>query len=173
MPKRHNRAGRWRADRQGTTEPVPAPAERPTRWTTEYYEDAHGRSPFARWFADQLSSYEQAVLAAAVEQVLEVVGIDICQSEWGKALGQGLFEFRVRQSLHAVRTFGMIDPPAATPGEDQTVLLRVFVTFHGAKVVLLLHGYNKGKDPSPRRQNAEITKARRLLRDWHRQQGTH
>lgn len=153
----------------GRRRPAEAGNARPQRWRAEYYEDGRGRSPFARWFERDLTSYEQAVLAAAVKQVLEVVGIDICSSEWGKSLGDGLYEFRVRQSLHAIRTYGQSPTPLARPGEDRAVLLRAFVTFYGDRVVLLLHGLNKGRGPSTRKQQKEIAKARRLLKDWRRQ----
>ena len=32
--------------------------------------------------------------------------------------------------------------------------------------VLMLHGYDKGKDNSPTRQNKEIQRAQRMLRAW-------
>lgn len=121
---------------------------------------------FDRWFSKELTPYEQAVFRAAVENILEVYGMDICSGEWGKALGHGLFEFRIRQSLHAILTFGHDDPRPAEPGEDKEVLLRAFVTFHGDKVVLLLHGLNKGKDSSEKRQNKEIARARAILKTW-------
>lgn len=143
--------------------------DRPEYWRVDYDEDAHGRSPFAKWFQKKLTPYEQAVLTAAIEQVLRVLGTDICESEWGKPLGQGLYEFRVRRSLHAIRTGGLPNTPPAPPGQDRTVLPRVFLTFHGKRIVLLLHGLNKGRDPSPRRQQSEIKRARRILEDWKRQ----
>jgi putative component of toxin-antitoxin plasmid stabilization module len=129
------------------------------QWTSET------ESAFDRWFSS-LGPYKQAVLSAAIENVLEVYGMDICSMEWGKNLGGGLYEFRIRQSLHAVMTFGNVDSAKAKPGEDQTVLLRVFITFHGEKVVLLMSGYDKGKDNSDKRQNKEIAKARSLLTSW-------
>lgn len=46
-------------------------------WTAEVYVDRHGHSPFAKWFENDFKPYEQAVLSAAVKQVLEVMGIDI------------------------------------------------------------------------------------------------
>jgi hypothetical protein len=46
----------------------------------------------------------------------------------------------------------------------------VFVHFHGSRVVLLLGGYDKGKDPSERRQRREIAQARKCLADWRRRQ---
>lgn len=69
-----------------------------TKWTIEYEGDA-----FARFFSG-LGNYEQAVLTAAIEHVLAVHGIDICSGEWGKPLSGGLYEFRVRKSLHAIFT---------------------------------------------------------------------
>jgi hypothetical protein len=47
-------------------------------------------------------------------------------------------------------------------------LFRVFCHTHGDRLILLLAGYDKGADPSPRRQNAEIALARARLRDWQR-----
>lgn len=65
---------------------------------------------------------------------------------------------------------------APTRGTSQIVsrvpsvtLLRVFVAFHGNRVVLLLDGYDKAADPSPKRQQREITAARKLLTAWRAQ----
>jgi hypothetical protein len=52
-------------------------------------------------------------------------------------------------------------PPGGKKGER--VLLRVFFHSYGKRVVLLLGGYNKGKDPSERRQQREIATARKRL----------
>lgn len=56
------------------------------------------------------------------------------------------------------------------PEDSESILLRVFVAFHGNQVVLLLDGYDKGSDPSPKRQQREIAAARKLLADWKAQQ---
>ncbi len=50
------------------------------------------------------------------------------------------------------------------------VLLRVFCHAHGKKVVLLLAGYDTGKEPSAKRQNAEIKRAKQRLTRWKAQQ---
>jgi hypothetical protein len=55
-------------------------------------------------------------------------------------------------------------PDAA--GQREKVLLRVFVHFYGDKVILLLDGYDKGKDPKARRQQREVAQARRLLKQF-------
>ena len=131
-----------------------------SKWSTQTL------SEFDRWYSKELTSYEQAVFTAAVENILEVYGMEICSGEWGKALGQGLYEFRIRQSLHAIMTFGHAEPSIAKPGEDREVLLRAFVTFHGDKATLLIHGLNKKNDSSKKRQDKEIAKARGVLKTW-------
>lgn len=60
------------------------------RWSIEY--DQGGK--FERFFST-LGNYEQAVLVAAIENVLEPYGIDICHGDCGKSLGQNLYEFRI------------------------------------------------------------------------------
>jgi len=60
-------------------------------------------------------------------------------------LGGGLFEFRLR---------------------DSELLLRVFCHAYGDRIVLLLHGYDKGVDPSDKRQAREIAEARHGLARW-------
>jgi hypothetical protein len=42
--------------------------------------------------------------------------------------------------------------------------------FHGAKVILLWGGYDKGADPKERRQQREIAEARRLLAQFKERQ---
>ncbi len=91
----------------------------------------------------------------------------VASTEWGKALGQGLYELRIRRSLHAIRTWGVSDPPPASNAQDrEPVLLRVFFSVHGNRVVLLFQAYDKGGDPSDKRQRKEISEARRHLRAW-------
>lgn len=134
-------------------------------WSVEYEGDAFERFLFS------LPTYEQAVLVAAVERVLEVYGIDICSGEWGKPLGDGLYEFRIRKSLRTILVSAGLDAPEEA-GTDRSVLLRVFCTFHGDKIVSLYHGYNKKTDPSEKRQQREIAKARKIHERWKRQRKT-
>jgi len=115
-----------------------------TPFTLEFYEDKRGLEPAKRWM-DDLDANAQRVLAAALEEVLAHQGIGVCGSEWGRQLGGGLFEFRVR---------------------NDALLLRVFCHAYGDKVVLLLSGYDKGRDVSAKRQQKEIERARRLLKEF-------
>ena len=132
------------------------------RWSVEYYGDRFER------FVRTLPEYEQAVLFAAVENVLQVHGIDICSGEWGKPLGGGLFEFRIRMPLHRILAAAG-DDRMRDSSREHSVLLRVFCTFHGSKVIVLFHGYDKKRDPSSKRQQREIARARALHERWKRQ----
>ncbi len=131
-------------------------------WTTEYFDDR-----FERFFLS-LSGYQQAVLAAAVEYFLEVYGPDICAGEWGKALGGGLYEFRISKSLAAIYSAAGVDK-GLRPGDERRVLIRLFCTFYGKRVVLIFHGYDKRRDSSPKRQQKEIAKARAAHARWKRE----
>jgi hypothetical protein len=119
-------------------------------------------------FRASLDPYRQVVLDAAVSTFLARQGHNVCGTEWGKALGGGLYEFRIRRTLSAVCHEAGIDVPASAP-PDQKVLLRVFFAVEGARIVLLLSGYDKAQDPSGRRQDREITHARKILKAHQRQ----
>jgi len=132
-------------------------------WTLKPYRRPDGSYPY-QTFVKKLDPYEQRVLDAAVQVVLVRQGHNVCGTEWGTALGRGLYEFRVRQSLSAIcQEPGMVIPDGFNG--DSEVLLRVFFAVEGNRIVLLLGGYDKGKDPSGRRQNREIEGARRLLKE--------
>ncbi|MFV0316916.1 MAG: hypothetical protein ACK5O2_08130 [Microthrixaceae bacterium] len=133
----------------------------PGDWTPEPFEADDGTIPFQR-FVDDLSDFKFVALDTAIDRVLSARGIDLVRTEWLKALGEGLHEFRVRHDADEVaRRFGGDVPDIE--GRPEKVLLRVFVHFYGQKVILLLGGYDKGDAPKPRRQQREIAEARRLL----------
>lgn len=129
-------------------------------YTIEFYEE-DGRSPVEQWMESDLSDVELAALLSALEHVLRHRGVGVCGTEWGKQLGGGLFEFRVRHT--AAEIARMHGEPIGGGKPAQRVLLRVFCHAYGAKIVLLLNGYNKGADPSGRRQQREIAVARKRL----------
>ena len=132
------------------------------------FEADDGTMPFEQ-FVDDLSDFKFVALDSAIDRVLSVRGIDLVRTEWLKALGEGLHEFRVRHDADEVaRMFGGEAP--VVDGQPEKVLLRVFVHFHGQKVVLLLGGYDKGDDPNERRQQREIAEARRLLAQFKERQ---
>lgn len=135
-----------------------------TTWITEFYEDDSGRRPVELWM-DSITVAEFAALRAAILRVLEVRGVELGSTPWLKALGEGLFEFRVRHDAATIEALYGSTPNTEQPTQRK-ILLRLFVHFHGNKVILLLHGYDKGGDDSSRRQNKEIQEARKRLAHW-------
>lgn len=133
-------------------------------WSVEMYTDVRGHCPIQGWF-DGLSAAKFAAMDAAIRHRLQKQGIDLARSAWLKPLGGGLYEFRVRST--AAEIVRMYTDAGHVPPEDtETILLRVFVSFHGNRVVLLLDGYDKAADPSLKRQQREIAAARKLLVLW-------
>jgi hypothetical protein len=128
----------------------------------EFYEDENGDTPVLRWLREELTPTKRRALGHAMNEVLQRLGVGVCATEFGKQLGGGLFEFRLRRDLRELAPVGETD--------SGKILLRVFCHAHGKRLILLVGGYDKGEHPSLRRQNAEITLARARLRDWRRRQ---
>ena len=141
-------------------------ADRPA-WTVEFYADAEGREPIRKWL-DGLSEVKRDAVVAAFTHVLSRLGPDACGTEWAKNLGRGLYELRIRHS--AEETAAMFGGGARGRRSGQAIVLRVFFHAHGRRIVLLLGGYDKGRDPSERRQQREIDTARRRLEDFRTRQ---
>jgi len=141
------------------------------QWEVLYWVDERGNSPFATWYS-KLDEYQQAVVTAVITRIIAKLGIDVCDTEFGKPLGMGLYEIRVRMSLEAIQCWRASheEKPRGIPRSNRRVLLRIFCTFTGNKVVIFFQGYDKGKDPSARRQQREIARARKMLAQW-RQSG--
>lgn len=130
-------------------------------WELEFYQDENGREPCRSWI-QELSREKRLAIETALEHVLAVRGLDVVETEFGKALGKGLYEFRLRWTAKEVaEKVGAV--LSETPRESESILLRVFFCTAGRKIVLLLSGYDKGVDGGGRRQDAEIARARKYL----------
>jgi phage-related protein len=135
----------------------------------EFYADADGDRPVHRWLTGELSARQRRALGVAMFEYLQRYGAGVCSSEFGKALGDGLYEFRLRHDLpELVRRSGGEYRSAPDEGSPQKMLLRVFFAVYGDRVVLLLGGYDKAKTPGTKRQQSEIETARARLREWKR-----
>lgn len=110
----------------------------------DFYEDGAGRKPALEWLQG-LERRQRRIVGTALRELLAHQGINICSTSFGRQLGEGLFEFRLR---------------------EEELLVRVFCHAHGQRLILLLGGYDKGKDPARKRQEAEIAEARRRLKAW-------
>jgi hypothetical protein len=138
----------------------------------EFFEDDSGHEPALDWM-DDLTPTKRRALTAALEQILEVEGINVCSSEYGKNLGGSLFEFRLRKNLEEIlgrgrRVEGDEQLQNKKKKKAERVLLRLFCHAYGNKKILLISGYDKGKDPSTRRQQQEIATAQKLLAQFKR-----
>jgi phage-related protein len=131
-------------------------------WSVEFFEDDQGRQPAREWL-QSLDSGKRAAAMAAIQVYLASMGLDICGTEHGKQLGQGLFEFRIRHDEGVIRGKAGMEGRAVSEGQ---VLLRIFCHAYGQRVVLLLGGYDKGVATSKRRQDREIATARARLRSF-------
>jgi hypothetical protein len=142
----------------------------PAAWTIEFYEEK-GREPVLD-FLRGLDELKEQALAAALNNVLAYEGIGVCGSSWGKwiAGAPGIFEFRVRHDAATILRERGLPVPGHIERAGGSVLLRVFCHAHGSKIVLLLAAYDKGKEPSAKRQNTEIARAKQRLKLWKVQQ---
>ena len=111
---------------------------------------------------EKLGRERRIALETAIEVVLTERGLDVVETEYGKPLGGGFVRVPAPLTAAEVRAkAGRVSDAAAAKSEK--VMLRVFFCTAGRKIILLLSGYDKGKDQSDRRQNREITNARKLL----------
>lgn len=123
-----------------------------------WWRDVEGNAPCYDWIKNDLSPTKRRALGAALRHVLQAHGINVVgQKSWGRQLGEGLFEFRLDRT---------------DPDTRQKFVLRVFCHAYGDRKILALHGYDKGEDPRPRRQQKEIAEARRRLALWEADQRT-
>jgi phage-related protein len=115
------------------------------RFQLEFYKDQSGRQPVLEWLRDEVSVSTRRVVGTAFREILQEQGVGVCGTPFGRQLGGGLFEFRLR---------------------ERDLLLRAFCHAYGNKVILILAAYAKSEDPSEKRQNRGIALARRRLTDW-------
>jgi len=119
------------------------------RFQLEFYEDRSGRQPVLEWLRHEVSVSTRRVIGTALSEILQEQGVGVRGTPFGRQLGGGLFEFRLR---------------------ERDLLVRAFCHPYGDKVILILAAYDKSEDPSEKRQNAEIALARRRLTDWRQRQ---
>lgn len=156
-----------------------APDSPPRIFEIEFYEEG-GRWPVRDWIKEDLTPIKRRALGTAMRTVLQVNGVAVCRSSWGRKVhAEGVYEFRLRMTGKAginleAEIHGISEAEArARFGGDRSedILLRVFFHPHGDKLILLLGGDDKGKDVSGKRQQAEIRLAVSRLREFRRRRG--
>lgn len=141
-----------------------------TPYTLAFYEDERGEEPARRWIKEELTPTQRRAIGVAMHEILAHEGVDVCNSEFGKALGGGLYEFRLRHDSEEIlaRRRGIKRLVNRVRGESGRILLRVFFHPHGKRMILLLGGYDKSRFTGKSRQQSEIATARTRLEDWRR-----
>jgi hypothetical protein len=142
------------------------PEQPPPDYEIEFFRREDGSEPVRR-FIDSLSNDKRDALLAALAHILARQGLGVCGSDWGKQLGGGLAEFRLRHDEREVIAREGTTPESDLPGASpEKIILRVFFHAHGKRLMLLLSGYDKSARPSARHQQREIERARGYLKEW-------
>jgi len=131
-----------------------------------YSEDeSDEEGPVWRWI-QSLDMPAQRAAIAALGEILAYQGVGVCRTEWGKPLGEGLFELRIRRP--AKQIFALVGSPKAEEEEDSSekLLLRIFFHAYGQRLIVLLGGYDKLERPSEHHQQQQIAIARKRLKEW-------
>jgi len=136
-------------------------------YAIEFYESEDGFSPVDRWL-ERLSPAKQRAVLAALQEVLEVDGPEVCASPWGRHVAPGIFEVRIGHTAEQIMGMRGERLPAGHKVEPEPILLRIFCHAYGDRVVLLLAGYDKGDHPKPTYQQRQIQVAKKRLRDFQR-----
>jgi len=102
----------------------------------------------------------QIVVRGLLLEVLALEGMSLASGTLLKALGSGLWEFRIGRNLKSVlKSVGIALPPNSW---NRKVLIRVFCSF-ADEGILLLGCFDKLRNGSDRAQNIAIQNARSLL----------
>jgi hypothetical protein len=139
----------------------------------EFYEDEDGDVPVLRWLKEDLTPQKRRALGAAMNEILQHEGPNVANTNFGKALGRGLFEFRLDQDIKQILARKTKRPKKKdTEGDTGRILLRVFFHVHGDKIILLLGGYDKAERSSHSYQQSQIELSRRRLASWRSREGS-
>lgn len=135
-----------------------------TEWEIEFYEDKNGKRPVEKWI-ESLDDTKLASIDLAHRLLLKEKGTDLLNSNWFKSVGDGVYEFRIRHTAQQIENLYK-QKTAKEVVPKSPIILREFVAFRKDKVILLLAAYDKGKDPSAKTQQKQITLAKKRLKDW-------
>lgn len=134
-------------------------------YTIEFYADPEtGREHVREWIVQDLTPFQRRSIGIAMSEILEVHGINVCDTEYGKNLGGGVFEFRLRHGADEIAA--MFTGKTPDVRDREPILLRVYCHAYGDRIVLLLAGYDKRDDASKKRENTEIKLARKRLTEF-------
>jgi len=141
----------------------------PPKYKLDWYLTADGDAPVHRWLTEELSEEACELIGAAMLEILQEEGPNVCGTRFGRQLGGGVFEFRLDGDPQAWIDQGRAKRgklPRRRSAKGWGIQYRVFCHAHGDRIILLLGAYDKGEDVSSKRQQQEIALAKKRLRDW-------
>jgi phage-related protein len=118
-----------------------------------FYATDDGREPVREWL-HELPRDVMRWVGFMIKEHLQAFGPDVCKTTFGKNLGGGLYEFRLKED----------ELPTSEGPRD--VLYRIFFAAYGDQLILLVHAYDKGEHPQGSYQERMIQIARQRLRDF-------
>jgi hypothetical protein len=71
-------------------------------YDVEFYDEPSGAYPVYDWITNELSPTLRRTIGVAMGEILQYMGVEVCETEWGKPLGGGLYEFRVRHDYDEI-----------------------------------------------------------------------
>lgn len=99
-------------------------------------------------FLRRLPEKSAAYVVRFLETNLNEYGERLAGTDLVKPLGGGLFELRLKSNQHEL---------------GNRLLVRIFFQQQREKLILILGAYDKGRDPSKKRQRIEIAIARKRM----------
>jgi hypothetical protein len=64
----------------------------------EFFVEDDGTEPVLAWIKNDLTATQRQAIGTAMRRILQADGVQVCSTPWGRQLGGGLFEFRVRRT---------------------------------------------------------------------------
>ena len=130
----------------------------PEHFHLEFYEDDNGTMPVLTWLnrleSDDMAKHDAIVYGQQV--ILAREGAGVCGTEFGRTLGKGLYEFRLRHTRDELQIKAESQQAGSGPSvQPVKVLIRVFFAVYGDRIVLLLGGYDKAVDDSRHRRTRQ------------------
>jgi len=116
---------------------------------------------------EELSASERRALGLAMRHYLQAEGANLSYNKrLCEPVGDGVYEFKLRYNLKDLTSRLKLPFKPTGPEDTQDVMLRVFFHQYGDKIVLLLHGYDKGAAPGRKHQQAQIQLAKDRKTSW-------
>jgi hypothetical protein len=83
----------------------------------EFFAEDDGTEPVLAWIKDDLTAAQRQAIGTAMRRILQANGVQVCSTPWGRQLGGGLFEFRVRRTGEQKQATAR-DQHGTTPSTD-------------------------------------------------------